>query len=859
MTSRAFLLSLFAFFFSLLVSEGQNWTPVTTGLPANPVVVATAGNGTIMVIGVSQPLISAGVYLSSDGGNSWTKTTGTMAGSTYADTLMVVGNTILAGRNASNGILYRSTDNGASWQLATGLPASGNVTMFARDGSTLYAQEAVNGPYKSTDDGATWSLINSGLDGTPGNLGVLNGRVFTSRINSGVWVSANQGSLWTKILTASAFNLTRQAVFANKIFFPVNDPNVPQLQSVTHGSDVPQDADEGLPLTLAIADMVTSSTTIFAGGGTNFVPSVWQSVDAGATWAKLTATGLSAHSVLRLWVQGETLFASTFDTVGSTHGFFRLALSNGGYSQPPTIVKQPAAVTSGVGQKATFTVTAYGQGPFTYQWRSNNIAIAGATSSTFTLLNLQATYAANYSVDVINGAGTTPSTAAALTIIPTTPGNVDLSFNTLPMGTDFSGFILGGNVQTIAQQPDGKVLAAGSFNRVNGTPGGSPTGGTVCRNIIRFNADGTLDSSFSYDVGADASITAIVIQPDGKILIGGHFSTYKGVTRRCLARLNSDGTLDTGFMASGNGFIGSVHALALLPDGKILVGGNYTSFNSNTRGRLVRLNADGTEDTSFLNGLSGANNAIFSLALDGSSIYVAGNFTTFNGTGRVRIAKLQSTGALDTDFIPDTGITGGQVNSIALQPSGKLVVVGSFTAYRGNAVNHIVRITSTGGFDYGFGGGLNNLANCVVMQPDGKFIVSGGFTTVDSVARGRIVRFLEDGTLDATFGAGAGAGSQVFTLALQPDGQLLAGGSFTTFNGQPRYLVARVFAATPAPSIAYFKNGSMLEINWSGNFDLQHADDLTPPVNWQTVIGPSPASVPLNGTPKRFFRLIEKE
>ncbi len=531
-----------------------------------------------------------------------------------------------------------------------------------------------------------------------------------------------------------------------------------------------------------------------------------------------------------------------------------------GQSSPPTIAKQPAAVFAGVGQRATFTVTASGEGPFTYQWRSNNTAIAGATSSTFTLLNLQATYAANYSVDVSNGVGTTPSSAVALTIIPTTPGDLDLSFSPLPMGNNVSGFVMSGFVSAILQQPDGKILVAGSFNRVAGTPPPNPTGGTVCKNIVRFHADGSLDESFSYDIGANATINTMLLQPDGKILIGGQFTTYKGVGRSCLARLNADGTLDTGFMATGAGFNDSVHALALQPDGQILVGGNYFTFNSAARGRLVRLNAaDGTLDTTFLNGLSGANNTIYSIVLDGSSIYVAGNFTTFNGTGRARIAKLQSNGMLDSGFNPDTGFTDGQVNSIALQPSGKIVAVGTFTAFRGNTVNHIVRITSSGAFDYGFAGGLNNWPNSVVMQPDGKFIVSGGFTTVDSVARGRIVRFLEDGTLDATFGTGAGAGSQVFTLALQPDGQLLAGGSFTTFNGQPRYLVARVFAATPAPSIAYFKNGSMLEINWSGNFDLQHADDLTPPVNWQTVIGPSPASVPLNGTPKRFFRLIEKE
>jgi uncharacterized delta-60 repeat protein len=119
-------------------------------------------------------------------------------------------------------------------------------------------------------------------------------------------------------------------------------------------------------------------------------------------------------------------------------------------------------------------------------------------------------------------------------------------------------------VYTGALQPDGKIIAGGDFTTVNG----------VNRSFLgRFNADGSLDSTFLPN--ANAPVYSIVIQPDGRILISGAFSLIDGVTRNRYARLNANGSVDLSFNSSvGANNVAS--EIALLPDGRVLIGGNFT-------------------------------------------------------------------------------------------------------------------------------------------------------------------------------------------------------------------------------------------------------------------------------------------
>ena len=157
----------------------------------------------------------------------------------------------------------------------------------------------------------------------------------------------------------------------------------------------------------------------------------------------------------------------------------------------------------------------------------------------------------------------------------------------------------------------------------------------------RLNADGSLDTSFNPGSGANSVVTSIALQPDNKIIIGGEFTSYNGTARNYIARLNADGSLDTSFNP-GSGANSTVYSVALQPDNKIIIGGEFTSYNGTARNRLARLNADGSLDTSFNPG-SGASNTVYSIALQpDNKIIIGGYFTSYNGTDRNRLARLNA-------------------------------------------------------------------------------------------------------------------------------------------------------------------------------------------------------------------------
>ncbi|UOR00198.1 delta-60 repeat domain-containing protein (plasmid) [Hymenobacter sp. 5317J-9] len=194
---------------------------------------------------------------------------------------------------------------------------------------------------------------------------------------------------------------------------------------------------------------------------------------------------------------------------------------------------------------------------------------------------------------------------------------------------------------------------------------------TLTATIPGFNGAGS---------GANSIVRAVVVQPDGKVLVGGDFTAYNGAASpRGVLRLNPDGSLDNTFNPGGAGVDGAVYALALQPDGKVLVGGFFVSYNgASSPDYLLRLNANGSLDTSFNPGGAGASSAVYALAVqpDGS-VLVGGGFTAYNTNPAAPdyVMRLRSTGLLDTSFNPvGAGGTNGVVNALALQPDGKVLV-----------------------------------------------------------------------------------------------------------------------------------------------------------------------------------------
>jgi uncharacterized delta-60 repeat protein len=289
---------------------------------------------------------------------------------------------------------------------------------------------------------------------------------------------------------------------------------------------------------------------------------------------------------------------------------------------------------------------------------------------------------------------------------------------------------------------------------------------------------------FSIGTGFNNIVYWTELNPsDQKLYCVGTFTTYGGASSARIVRLNTNGSRDTSF-AVGTGLSSDVLVVKVQPsDSKVLVGGFFTAYNGSTANRIVRINTDGTIDGSFNTG-TGFDNAVYTIDVqtDGK-IICAGQFLNYNGTAINRIIRLNTDGSIDGSFAVGTGF-GGQVYMVKIQPDGKILVGGFFTSYNGVTKNGILRLNTNGSIDGTFGGTGSNLGvNNITLQPDNKIILTGSFTSYSGNARNRIVRVNSDGTIDGTFTIGTGLNSTGLFTALQADGKILVGGNFTSFNG----------------------------------------------------------------------------
>ncbi|GDY18897.1 hypothetical protein LBMAG56_02420 [Verrucomicrobiota bacterium] len=345
------------------------------------------------------------------------------------------------------------------------------------------------------------------------------------------------------------------------------------------------------------------------------------------------------------------------------------------------------------------------------------------------------------------------------------------------LGTGFNG-----TVYSLAVTTNSQAYVAGDFTAFNGTNRA---------NVVRLNADGSLDAGF--DVGAigftgsNASVRSVSLVITngfftGKAVFGGLFTSVGGAARTNVARVNTDGTVDTNFVASVNNL---VNAVAVQNDGRVVLGGLFTRVSGTNRNFIARLNADGSLDTGFSRGL-GPNGAVRALVLqpDGRAI-IGGEFTTVDGFASSRLARLNADGSFDSTFLGGGWITNGAVYTLVLQRDGRLLVGGAFVATNGVVHTNLVRLDANGVLDGGFNPFVarNDYVSALAVQPDGRVVVGGAFTTFNGLPENRIVRLEANGTVDVTCNFGSGANDYIAALALQFDGKILAGGAFTNFNG----------------------------------------------------------------------------
>ncbi len=318
-----------------------------------------------------------------------------------------------------------------------------------------------------------------------------------------------------------------------------------------------------------------------------------------------------------------------------------------------------------------------------------------------------------------------------------------------------------------------------------------------------YNVDAQADSYPPENLvpGANSAVNAVAIQPlDGQAVIGGDFDAFNTTPINYIARLQTNGLLDNSFATKlGRGPNNFVNAIVIDSSGRIVIGGNFTSVNGVNAFYIARLNANGSLDTTFSNAF-GFNAPVYALALDASgNILVGGDFTSFDKTNCNHIARLFPGGGMDPGFLPSSGIglgngTDQDVHAVAVDNSGNIILGGNFTRVNGTNWNHIARLLPSGAldttFNVGFGADGNVLA--LAVQSDNSIILGGSFQNFNLLSRNSIARLTPSGALDASFAPGTGFNDVVYSLVVQPDGNILAGGQFTMYNGVRRVGMARL-------------------------------------------------------------------
>lgn len=313
----------------------------------------------------------------------------------------------------------------------------------------------------------------------------------------------------------------------------------------------------------------------------------------------------------------------------------------------------------------------------------------------------------------------------------------------------------------------------------------------------------------------------VVKQPDNKLLVCGQFSAYNGFSAQGICRLLPDGTFDTTFQTP-NPDIGGAYAMALQPDGKVIVVGRVSPFDDGVNGGIIRLNTDGTTDTSFHTGTgispqTGSATVMAVTVQPNGKIIASGYFTSYNGSPAHDILRINPDGSLDNTF-SDPGQYLDYMNSngeyvsiltVIVQPDGKVIAGGVFDEFNNVPHTGLLRFNTDGTLDNTFttalsldtSYGAGNLPFVQTMKQlnNGKIVIGGNFSSVDDHQTFCVARLLTDGSVDTAFRtanddllSSVAAIGQVYNLDVQPDEKVVIGGQFNNYDGTTRYNLLRL-------------------------------------------------------------------
>ncbi|MDQ7833139.1 MAG: delta-60 repeat domain-containing protein [Desulfovibrionaceae bacterium] len=401
---------------------------------------------------------------------------------------------------------------------------------------------------------------------------------------------------------------------------------------------------------------------------------------------------------------------------------------------------------------------------------------------------------------IVVGAFTAFNGTACNRIVKLTPtGAVDATF---AVGSGANAPIL-----SIGTLDSGAIYLTGGFTAFNGQSRGG---------LAVIQSGGALQGTFAgFTPAGSATVTTAVndlaVQSDGKIVIGGEFNWFGGVWSPGLARLNSNGGVDTGFSA-GLGPDGVVHDVAVRSDGRIFAAGDVGGVATRPLGGVARFTSTGGVDTTFSPIVTRNDNSpapVYAvLPLAGNQVMVGGHVRKIAGQERSPLARLNADGSLDAAFTPQIAITSGtslSTYALAGEETGKYYV-GGYVTYDGLARGFFTRLTSTGSMDATFAPTspspnvvlVTSTVREIAVQPDGKPIFCGDFEEIidgsfwNRPIRRGLARFTATGGLeDFNSGMGATLFTYVESLHLEPNGGVLFTGGFTKFNEINRARLAR--------------------------------------------------------------------
>lgn len=444
----------------------------------------------------------------------------------------------------------------------------------------------------------------------------------------------------------------------------------------------------------------------------------------------------------------------------------------------------------------------------------------------------------------------------------------DPAFNPTDAGLKGICFTEQSSTTAIYRNPaDGSLLVAGLFTRYNGA---------VANRLIRLTSTGQPDAGFSSGTGVlggftsetdmpfGNTVTKIIPVADGKFLLVGNFRTYQGITRGGIVRILANGSYDASFNNGGVGGDGIISDALVLPNGDIIIGGSFTTFNGTAAPRLARLSPDGALLSSFNPG-NGPNSAVFTLdTLSTGALVIGGSFTTYNGSAMRRIGIInRQTGEANGTLSAISIAPSAAIARIKVLPNDDIICAGNFNSFNGVTRNHIAIINSSNGAfasSFSFGTGFNGRVNSMAVLPNGHLLIGGNFTSYSSTPAKNTAILRPDGSLDPAFNPqGYGPGNVGSTATVEyaipaAPGKYLIGGGIKEWELISYYGLLQITEnGLPDPA---FNPATGVSSGTNLNFDAN--EPATPSVNsmarqadGKLIIGGNFSKY--NGAPRRFL------